>query len=253
MKLFIRLSLCLLLCDPVSAQTNSAPPAPEDPASVSSHTSPAYVAQARKTIDTVLAEPEFDQTRITKIRRLKQSSTNKKVPSNYSQNKFLDWGQLFAQSGQIALWLLAFGLIVLLLAYSKRWLPLLGLQRFRDKPLAPVRQSDSTLEIAVALPEDIAAAAERCWKEGKKDEALSLLYRGAIELLAARYCINLTQGATEEEIRLLVGNAMPSFKDDFGIIVRAWLRLAYAHRPPTDITALLAGFSRIQQAEGTVS
>ena len=257
-------NLCLLLglFGSVSAQT------PDHSATASASTSPPYVEQARKTIDTVLAEPEFNRTRTIKEPRLKESPANEK---NFLA-RFFDWlfrqllsgpqdslsntsplALLFAQSGQIVLWLLAFVLVTLLVIYAKRWLPFFGWSRSRTKPSSPAQQIDAALEIDMALPEDIVTAAERRWKEGKKAEALSLLYRGAIELLTTHHRIDLPQGATEEEIRLLVGSAMPSFKDDFGNIARAWLRLAYAHRPPADIIDLLAGFSRLQQARGVAS
>ena len=261
-------SLCLLLGGPVSAQTpdHSAPPS----------ASPAYVEQARKTIDTVLAEPEFDRTKIIKEPRIKDSPADESSANKGKSllDRFLDWlikrlnnrsqdtsqansipffAQLFAQFGQIVLWLAAFVLVALLVIYAKHWLPFFGWSRSRATPSSPVQQTDSALEIDVALPEDIITAAERCWKEGKQAEALSLLYRGAIELLTTHHRIDLPQGATEEEIRLLVGRAMPSFKEDFGNIARAWLRLAYAHRPPADIIDLLTGFSRLQQARGVAS
>ena len=255
------LLLGLLLSGSLSAQTADPPLTPDNPASASAHATPAYVAQARKTIDAILAEPEFDRTRIIKIPKLKESSPDKeknflerfirwlikflkKFSSNDSQNSD---NRFFAQFGQIIMWLLAFGLIVLLVIHSRHWLPYFGWRRSRAAPPSPVQQTDNLLETAVALPEDIAATAERLWKEGKKDEALSLLYRGTIELLTAHHRIDLPQGATEEEIRLLVTDAMPSFKNDFSNIARAWLRLAYAHRPPADIAELLAGFGRFQQ------
>ncbi|MDR2209098.1 MAG: DUF4129 domain-containing protein [Azoarcus sp.] len=270
MKIFTLLLLqwlSLFLSGFVLAQTADSPSTPGNPASVSDQGSPAYVAQARKTIDTVLAEPAFSRTRTIKVPKPKESSDphddrakktsddryrspedrSKKSSSSFNLDQF------FAQTGQIVLWVLIFGLVVLLVIYSKHWLPFLGWQR-QGKPLpTPVHLSGSALETPEALPEDIITAAERYWREGKKDEALSLLYRGVIELLEERYRIELPQGATEEEIRRYVSNAMPSFKDDFSNIARAWLRLAYAHRAPADIANLLAGFSRLQQVGGAAS
>ena len=275
------LLLGLLLSGPVFAQTDDAPPA-------SSHDGPAYVTQARKAIDDVLAKPEFDRTRIVKRPKLKElppeknnslldaflkwldklfqgnsqsepqsksksDSRTKSKSSDSSKKSSSDLGQIFAQSGQMILWLLAFVLIALLVIYSRHWLPFFGWRRSRADSLSSIRQVDSVLEFTEMLPEDIATVAERYWNEGKKVKALSLLYRGTIELLTAHHRIDFPQGATEEEIRLLVGSALPSLKEDFGSIARAWLRLAYAHRPPADIVDLLAGFSRLRQAGGTVS
>jgi hypothetical protein len=262
---FLCLLLGLFLSGPLPAQT-AAPPASTSASPVSTSANPAYVSQARKTIDAVLAEPEFDRTRTIKVPKLKDANKEKSAlarliewlikhlsgdtPSNDSQGI---GGRFFARFGQFFLWLLAFGLVALLVIHSKRWLPYFGWRRAPPAPTSTAHQADSLLETDVALPEDIATAAERHWKENKKEEALSLLYRGTIELLTAHHCIDLPQGATEEEIRLLVACAMPSFKDDFGNIARAWLRLAYAHRPPADIIDLLAGFNRLQQAGGMAS
>ena len=275
MKPFALFIPCLLLglslSGQVSAETSNAQPAPNN-RPTSDHAIPAYAAQARKAIDAVLAEPAFARTKIVKVPELKEKPAASKEksfleafiewllkpsrdrPQNKPRRDLLpDGGQSIAQFGQIVLWLLAFGLVVLLAGSSRHWLPFFGWHRSRASASPPFQQSDSALEIAVALPEDIATAAERCWREGKKGEALSLLYRGVIELLTARHRIDLPQGATEEEMRLLVSNAMPSFKNDFANIARAWLCLAYAHRPPAEIAELLAGFSRLQQAGGGAS
>jgi hypothetical protein len=267
------LQCCLLfglfLSDPAAAQTAGAPPTPSDPASVSERASPAYVAQARETINAILAEPDFNRNQTIKVPRFKESSADegkslfddffewlsKRLRSrNSSQTPSPDPGQFIAQAGEIILWLLIFGLVVLLVIHSKHWLPFLGWRRFSTNPSPPAAcQSDSALEITGALPEDIATAAERCWNEGKKVEALSLLYRGTIELLSERHRIEPPQGTTEEEMCLLVGRAIPAFKECFDNIVRAWLRLAYAHRPPADITDLLVEFGRLQQPGGAAS
>ncbi|MCL2590020.1 MAG: hypothetical protein FWD67_03845 [Betaproteobacteria bacterium] len=250
------LSLCLLLAlsGLLSTQSAGAPPAPNNRASASGQARPAYVAQAREMVDAVLAEPEFDRTQIIKKPKSKEPLTQEPATQKpTTSGKSSDRGNFFAQSGEIILWLLVFVLIVLLVVYAKHWLPFLSLRRSRGKSPHLSQQSDSVLETAVALPEDIATAIARYWREGKKDEALSLLYRGTIKLLSEHYRIDLPQSATEGEMHLLVSNAIPSFKDDFGNIVRAWLRLAYAHRPPADIVGLLAGFARLQQTEGVVS
>ncbi|MDR2926365.1 MAG: hypothetical protein LBU76_10550 [Azoarcus sp.] len=223
---------------------------------------PAYVGEARKAIDAVLAEPVFDRTQTVKVPKLKADGKKnifdksiKRLNNEESQSeprRPFD-ASAAAQFGEIVLWLLVFGLVVLLIVSAKRWLPFFGWRRGSARPARnPVLQSDSALalESVEALPEEIAAIAERCWREGKAAEALSLLYRGTLKLMATRHRVELPQGATEEEIRLLVGSALPACKDDFGRIARAWLILAYAHRPPADFDGLLAGFGRLQQAGG---
>lgn len=245
------LASLFLLPAPAFAQTPHAPTADDYPP---------YVAEAQKAIDIILATPEFDQTRT--IKELKA-----KKPETGNGSKFIEWlldrlnskdksdkrdTSLAAMSGEIILWLLAFGLLVFLAVHSKHWLPFLGWRRATARPARnPALQSGSALEPVEALPEEIATVAERCWREGRKAEALSLLYRGMIELLATRHRLELPQGATEEEMQQFAGRAMPSCKDDFEQIARAWLSLAYAHRPPADFNDLLAGFGRLQQTRET--
>lgn len=135
--------------------------------------------------------------------------------------------------GEFGLWLLLGGLLVLLAATAKRWLPWLrsGLA-VRTEP-APVEVADATLPDV--LPDDIAAAARRLWREGRPRRALALLYRASVEAMAQRAQVTLVPGATESEC-LRASKRMPEPQDRaaFARIVRVWQYAAYARRLPDE-------------------
>src|SRR5690606_7384731 len=79
--------------------------------------------------------------------------------------------------GEFGLWLLLGGLLVLLAVTAKRWLPWLRSSLAVQAEPAPVEVADAALPDV--LPEDIAAAARRLWREGRPRRALALLYRAS--------------------------------------------------------------------------
>jgi hypothetical protein len=92
-----------------------------------------------------------------------------------------------------------------------------------------------------ALPHDIVASARRLWGEGRQRAALALLYRAAVEAMAARTDANLPPGATEAQcLRAARALRDEADRDAFARIVRTWQQAAYAQRLPDD-----AGFERV--------
>lgn len=139
--------------------------------------------------------------------------------------------KIVAFIGEFGLWLLLFALLVLLAATAKRWLPWLrGGLVARTSP-APVEVADAALPDV--LPEDIAAAARRLWREGRPRRALALLYRASVEAMAARAAVTLVPGATESEcLRASRRMPDPQDRDAFARVVRVWQYAAYAQRLP---------------------
>jgi len=99
---------------------------------------------------------------------------------------------------------------------------------------------------AVAAIAVVAAALAR-WREGRPDEALSLLYRGALAWLVDRRRLPARESWTEDdclrhlsgkpEVPLVTASETPReapLVDYFARLTRAWQRTAYAHRPPSD-------------------
>lgn len=133
--------------------------------------------------------------------------------------------------GEFGLWLLLGALLVLLAATAKRWLPWLRGGFARRETPAPVAVADAALPDV--LPEDIAAAARRLWREGRPRRALALLYRASVEAMAVRAAVTLVPGATESEcLRASRRMPDPQDRDAFARVVRVWQYAAYAQRLP---------------------
>jgi hypothetical protein len=152
---------------------------------------------------------------------------------------FSAFGELFVWMVNHALWLLALLVLILAYRYRRRWLGLL--QRLpratADVPQAVIREDRES--VAQPLPDDVAAAAEVCWRNGQPRQALSLLYRGAVAALA------LPAPATEREnLRLVRAAQTPEMVEAFTRIARAWQALAWAHQPPGSFEALLETYRR---------
>lgn len=134
---------------------------------------------------------------------------------------------------EFGLWLLLAVLVAVLALTAKRWLPWLrGGVNARDEA-STVDVSDATLPDV--LPEDIAAAVRRLWREGRRRRALALLYRASVEAMAVRAGVTLVPGATESQC-LRASRRMPEAvdRDAFARAVRVWQYAAYAQRMPDE-------------------
>lgn len=106
-------------------------------------------------------------------------------------------------------------------------------------------EAQSLLLSGEDLPEAIGSAARKAWARGEGALALSLLYRGAVQSLAAQYRIELPESATEGEcLRLARRSGKAVVSEGFAPIVRAWMALAYARRAPDDFEHLATLFDR---------
>ena len=110
----------------------------------------------------------------------------------------------------------------------------------RDIPFEEETHDDGSAHATVsevflpeALPEDIVRAARDHWDKGKRRQALSILFRGTIQVLSERNILVIADFATEEECLKMVrrkvqGELLTFFTD----LTRAWQKTAYAHRSP---------------------
>jgi hypothetical protein len=74
---------------------------------------------------------------------------------------------------------------------------------------------------------------------GDYREAFSLLYRGALFSLVHRHAVQIAQGATEGECRVLAAAQLDEgLNECFSSLTSVWLMLAYAHRAPEKPQAL---------------
>jgi len=85
------------------------------------------------------------------------------------------------------------------------------------------------------LPRDIPAAAWALWQQGRHQEALGLLYRGAISRVMELGRLEIQESDTEGDCVRRVESAGPSLHPDyFRGITGMWIRLAYAGIRPGD-------------------
>lgn len=141
-------------------------------------------------------------------------------------------GRVIATLGEMALWIIA-GVVLLLLAMSaRRWWPWL-----RGLGAPPMPKAAAAREQAVAesepLPADIAGTARRLWANGQPREALALVYRAAVDAMVEATGRTLPPGATEAQC-LRASQALPEApRRAFAHSVRLWQQAAYAERIPT--------------------
>lgn len=149
-------------------------------------------------------------------------------------------GGLFGMVGEAVLWLGLAALLVVLLVTSPTWLRWL-----RRAAAHPARETAAVKETAkdpvAPLPDDIAGAARRLWREGHPRDALALLYRASVVAMSARAQLVLPPGATEAQC-LRASRQLPlaADRDAFARAVRIWQHAAYAGRLPDD-----AGFDEL--------
>ena len=140
---------------------------------------------------------------------------------------------MFAFIAEWGLWLLAGGLVVILLLTLRHWLPWMRGSLRRHKP-QPAEVETDVLPLPDSLPGNVPAAARRLWAEGRPRHALALLYRASVESMAVRADVALPPGATESEC-LRASRRMPDGEDRslFAGMVRVWQYAAYGQRLPS--------------------
>jgi hypothetical protein len=113
----------------------------------------------------------------------------------------------------------------------------LRLQGGRDKPARAwsarvVMGMEVTPE---SLPQDIPGVAWNLWSQGLHQQALGLLYRGAISRVIEHARVEILEADTEGDclrrVAAVGGGASPAY---FQSLTGVWISLAYAGRPPAD-------------------
>ena len=85
------------------------------------------------------------------------------------------------------------------------------------------------------LPDDVPAAAWALWRQGRQQEALGLLYRGAISRVMEVARVAIQESDTEGDCVRRVDLAGPAAHPEyFRGITGAWSRLAYAGLCPAE-------------------
>lgn len=138
-------------------------------------------------------------------------------------------------------WALAIGGLLLLLLQAWRWRGSLNSAGIGG--LASRRQQAETQRSKITLPQQVTGSvlqnAQALWQAGQHREALSLLYRGALQQLDSRWQLELEDSFTEAECQRHIGEksrteSLPEVGRWFSRLTLSWQRLAWGHRPPSD-------------------
>jgi hypothetical protein len=203
----------------------------------------APVSAEKKTIEKVLAAPEFNEMGTRKVWRYRGPLNNAPLP------KFGDgWFRFFEFMGQFlraALWVAAIAAL--------GWLLSLAVRHFGwFKGAFKVRRAKPDVLFGLdlrpeSLPDDLAAAARERLAAGDARGALALLYRGSLSVLVHERDVEVRDGDTEGDcVRRVEKLGAPALAQYFRSLVDAWALIAYAGlSPPREaIERLISGWSR---------
>lgn len=202
------------------------------PAEAAEATAPPAASPAKVAINAILADPVFGHKTEEMEWRWRQEDAAKDKGEAPGWLRLLQ--SLVEFSSQvlkgliwIAAFLLAAGLVYLILRYRERWLG-----RDAPRPQAPDFLFGLDLR-PESLPADIVAAARAALAAGRVEAALSLLYRGALAALIHRTRVEFRPGDTEADCRQRVdGHLEAAAGAYFAELLTAWQATAYARRPP---------------------
>ncbi|MFC5051974.1 hypothetical protein ACFPK9_15330 [Rubritalea spongiae] len=160
-------------------------------------------------------------------------STNSSSSSGFQSG---DWG-FVGPLAQFIFWAVLAAIVAGLvwLIYSNRHVftgtKVSGLSKAEPK-VSSVMGMDITPE---SLPDDIVAAARKAWDERKYQEAMSLLYRGAISAIVLQDDVEISDGDTELDCLRSVHSQISDERGEyFDRLTHCWMRLAYGSAVPSN-------------------
>lgn len=152
-------------------------------------------------------------------------------------------GSSFGSSGMLAgLGVAVFWVVVAAIVGTIIWILWKFRHAFRGASLprlsnVPAAKARVVMGMEVApdsLPEDIPQRALELWGVGRRQEAMSLLYRGAISRLIETDGVEISESDTERDCLRRVSDAAQSHVGYFTGLTDAWMRLAYARHAPEE-------------------
>jgi len=237
----VALLLCVsLLAGPGSVRAETAAEAKPAPTSAAQD-------RPKQLIQEILADPVFGREIEEKRWKLRQDKEEKKEREPSRLDPYFDKlarmfetlvGGLRVVAWGVAIVVAAF-LVYLVIRYRAFWLP-----GGRVAPLPP--EVLFGLDVRPqSLPDDVAAAARAALAAGRIEEALSLLYRGALVVLLHRLQVEFRAGDTEDDCLSRVhGRLQFAAERYFRQLLEHWRHIAYARRVPPlpDLEALCSGW-----------
>ena len=191
----------------------------------------------------VYASQDLHPTKRVSQWRSRSESGQRKTASNPEWIRRI--GEVVGFVFHYGLWIIAAGLLILVIANWRRWLPWITERvEVRRTQQAPSLHGIRARE---PLPVDIEGAVRALLKADRVRDALALLYRAGVERLVVALGTPLPPGATEADcLRSARGLTDSAYAGLFARIVRAWQATAYAQRPaaPGEVEALLVAWQR---------
>lgn len=185
-------------------------------------------------IESIMSAPPFTVERVRYEWRYRGGDDTEESDAGAWVELITAVSKFFGTVSEVLLWAALVVLLVLVIVYRERWMPLVR----RREPRAATRLPTSLFgleETEEPLPEDVPAAAWALWQRGEHRACLSLLYRGALLALINEQRVDLPDSATEEDCLLAVSAAEPGdLAGYFQVLTRRWQRLAYARRAPDE-------------------
>jgi hypothetical protein len=213
---------------------------------------PGQLSSARGDMIDILEGPDFRRFETRKVLRPVFNPEEDSEPPAW-----LRW--LLGSLGRIASWIANATEIVL---WTACIVGMLALARFWPRMKASLRRGAMRLTRKQAaiygiipdlpaepLPDDIPGHATVAWRRGLHRDALSLLYRGALQSLSKRFQLPLYASHTEiESVELCQARCPAVVGHYFNRLTHAWMRMAYGHRQVSDeeFDDLLRGWAFFQ-------
>ncbi|MEH6416258.1 hypothetical protein [Pseudomonas sp. CGJS7] len=200
----------------------------------------------REAVAKAMKEPTVAPKRKETVWKSKEEIKERERDPERSRRDFSGLSGGFASLVQIVLWGIVALIVAALLFSIGRWAGW-----FRGggdaEPDAPGELRTGAIAEAEPLPDDVPTAIRRLWNDGRRRDALALMYRAAVESMATRAEVVLVPGATEAQC-LRASRKLNSAEDRevFARAVRTWQYAAYAQALPAsdDFDDLVAQLSQ---------
>lgn len=187
----------------------------------------AHAATSKETIEEVKSHPDFT------VHVIEEKHRNPTGNWNWAPGEWL------SVLGMIVMWVVfaaVIGFIVWLIWRNRHLFKTGGFHK-RVPRAAPQAKVVMGMDVAPeSLPADIPAAAMELWRVGRRQEAMSLLYRGTISKLITSRGVEIAESDTENDcLRRVTVEAAP-VAPYFSGLTDAWVLLAYGRSAPADHT-----------------
>ncbi|MDJ0918883.1 MAG: hypothetical protein QNJ05_14045 [Woeseiaceae bacterium] len=158
----------------------------------------------------------------------KPAKRERDFSGNAMEDFFEGLAQIVSVIVEFALWITVALLLLVIFLSRERWMPYLKPLDLKKKNAPRVILAGGEVR-AEELPDDIPQSAMSLWKEGRRREALALLYRGTVYAAVTHYNVRLPKSATENMCVAAVARSTDREQTAFfRRVVSAWIRCAYA-------------------------